>query len=57
MGITKIGKDKFFSADEDLKTRKTPPEYVIINKNLLKMNRPEITKSIECKIKATLIFK
>ena len=56
MGITKIGKDKFFSADEDLRSRKTVAEIVELNKNFLKMNRPEISKSIECKIKATHIF-
>ena len=56
--ITKIEGNIFFEKyDESAKNRYNGREWVDINKEKLRMNRPEIALQIECKIKATEIFK
>lgn len=52
--ITKIDNEYFFSANPKAKSA---IENVETNKNKLKMNRPEIALSIQCKIRAIEIFK
>ena len=56
--ITKIDEYEFFQGyDEKTKNRYSGKEWVDINKGKLQMNRPEIALMIECKRKATEIFK
>lgn len=57
MRITKIENKKIFDMEGDSKKSKTPTEVVIMNKEGLSFNRPEIGLNINCKIKATDIFK
>lgn len=57
MRINKIENNKFFEADEQARNRYTTQEYVNKNKDKLKLNRPELNLIIECKVKATEIFK
>lgn len=56
--ITKIEGNIFFEKyDESAQNRYNGREWVDLNKEKLRMNRPEIALQIECKIKATEIFK
>lgn len=51
--IIKIEANVFFlDFDETAKKRYTGKDWVDINKDKLKMNRPEIALAIQCKIKA-----
>lgn len=56
--ITKIECDAFFLGyDENAKSRYNGKDWVDNNKQSLKMDRPEVNLVIQCKIKATEIFK
>ena len=57
MRIIKIENKKIFDNSGDHKASKTPIEVVVMNKDGLSFNRPEIGLNINCKIKATEIFK
>jgi len=57
MRIIKIENKKIFDNSGDHKASKTPIEVVVMNKDGLSFNRPEIGLNISCKIKAAEIFK
>lgn len=57
MRITKIDSEKFFEATPEEKQGKTSLEIVAKKKEYLQRNQPDISRSIDCKIKATEIFK
>jgi hypothetical protein len=57
MRIIKIENNKIFDMNGDSKKSKTANEVVNMNKDGLSFNRPEISLNINCKIKASEIFK
>lgn len=49
--VIKIDQNFFFEASEEDK-RKSNDDIILNNKKKLSHNRPEITKAIQCKVKA-----